>query len=156
MHIIIAIVLQSVALLSSLALTSRAASTGCGSLSKISVALQAASLGTAYTLMVSQTLLMAMICLGNTYPHCKGSSWRQTVAPALITIFLLLLFFEILQPTRLGHDLFVLSQCPFSFRLALSGFLLLQYVTAVAGQVYFIRRSKSAKASCSTDVHDKL
>lgn len=104
----------------------------------VDVLLQMASLGTAYTLMVSQALYLAMFALGSTYPHCTGSSWRQAVAPACILFFMLVLFLDILMPHTIGHDLFAMSTCPFTFRLALSGFLLLQFVVAATVQVIAI------------------
>ena len=107
--------------------------------------LQAAYLGTAYTIMVSQVFCLTIFCVGYIYPDCKGSFRRQTVVPALIVVSMPVFFFKILEPTLLGEDLLVMSACPFEFRLALSGVLLLQIVLAAVVQLASIRR-RSAHA----------
>ncbi|KAL3140952.1 hypothetical protein ABBQ32_005476 [Trebouxia sp. C0010 RCD-2024] len=104
-----------------------------------------AYLGTAYTVMVSQILCLAICSLGYIYPDCKGSFKRMAVLPILIFVSMLVFFFKILEPTLLGGDLLVMSVCPFKFRLALSGVLLLQTVLTALVQLVVIR-CRSAQA----------
>ena len=106
----------------------------------VALLLQAAYLGTAYTIMVSQVLCLTIFCLGYIYPDCKGSFRRQAVVPALLVVSLPVFFTKILAPTLPGEDLLVMSVCPFKFRLALSGVLLLQIVLAAVVQLIMIKR----------------
>lgn len=107
--------------------------------------LQVAYLGTAYTVMVAQILCLAICSIGYIYPDCRGSFKRMAVLPTLIVVSILVFFFKILKPTLLGEDLLIMSVCPFEFRLALSGVLLLQFVLAAVVQLVVIRR-RSAQA----------
>lgn len=103
-------------------------------------AVQEAILGTALTIAVAQLVFTAALCLGNTYPHCRGSGWRQAVLPAIIAIFMLLLTVETLQPSLLGNDLLSLGVCPFRFRLSLFGVLATESLGLAALQVCIIKR----------------
>ncbi|KAL3153008.1 hypothetical protein ABBQ38_012035 [Trebouxia sp. C0009 RCD-2024] len=106
---------------------------------------QVAYLGIAYTVTVSQILCSAICSVGYIYPDCKGSFKRMAVLPTLIVVSMLVFLFKILKPTLLGEDILVMSVCPFEFRLALSGVLLLQFVLTAVVQLVVIRR-KCAQA----------
>ena len=102
-------------------------------------AVQEAILGTALTIAVAQLVFTAALCLGNTYPHCRGSGWRQAVLPAIIAIFMLLLTVETLQPSLLGNDLLSLGVCPFRFRLSLFGILATEALGLAALRICIIK-----------------
>lgn len=99
-----------------------------------------AYLGIEYTITISHTMCLAILSISYIYPDCKGSSRRQAVAPALVVLGMIVFFVKILQPTILGEDLLTMGVCPFHFRLAFSGALLLQFVLVAVLQIAVIRR----------------
>ena len=102
--------------------------------------LQTPALATAVTLTISQLVLAAVACLANMYPHCRGHPWRQAVVPLLISIFVLVLSVEILDPAGLGNNILLLEVCPFRFRAGLLGVLLCQLLALSVLQVVATRR----------------
>jgi len=60
--------------------------------------------------------------------------------PVLISIFVLLLSVEILDPVGLGNNILLLKVCPFKFRAGLLGVLLFQLLGVSGLQLLLIRR----------------